>query len=308
MNLMRSAFLKASESVWLREHASRYGFMRRSVRRFLPGESLDDALSAARNLNKSGTLAVLTHLGENVVQHSEAEQVVQGYTDALERIQAANLAAEVSVKLTQLGLDLDAEFCRANLARIVAKSAPDRTVWVDMEHSSYIDVTLSIYRQVHRTHQNSGVCLQAYLFRTEKDLASLISLGAAVRLVKGAYSEPPEIAFAEKRDVDDNFFHLAKMLLGPAARSSGVRAAIATHDRALIHRISQWAATEGISKDHVEFQMLYGINRAEQQRLASEHYRTAVLVSYGSYWFPWFMRRLAERPANVFFVARNLLG
>jgi proline dehydrogenase len=308
MSLMRSAFLRASESAWLREHAGRYGFMRRSVRRFLPGEGLDDALAAARRLNESGTLAVLTHLGENVSQRSEAENVVRGYVDALERIRAANLAAEISVKLTQLGLDLDTGFCRENLTRIVDSSSPERTVWIDMEHSSYVDVTLNIYRQVLARRRNIGVCLQAYLFRTEKDLASLIPIGAAVRLVKGAYSEPPEIAFAEMKDVDENFLHLAKILLGPAARSSGVRAAMATHDRSLIARVSEWAAAEGIAKDHVEFQMLYGINRAELQRLASERYRTGVLVSYGSCWFPWFMRRLAERPANVFFVARNIFS
>lgn len=305
---MRSAFLKASESAWLREHTARYGFMRRSVRRFLPGESLDEALAAARRLNEKGAVAVLTHLGENVSQRSKAENIVQGYVAALEQIRAANLAAEISVKLTQLGLDLNAEFCRENLSRIVDSSAPDRTVWVDMEHGSYVDATLAIYRQVLATHRNTGVCLQAYLFRTEKDLSSLIPMGAAVRLVKGAYNEPPEIAFAEKKDVDENFFHLATILLGPAARSSGVRAAMATHDRSLIARISSWAAAEGIAKDHIEFQMLYGINRGEQQRLASERYRTGVLVSYGSYWFPWFMRRLAERPANVFFIVRNIFG
>lgn len=305
---MRSVLLKASESAWLRQRTARYGFMRRSVQRFLPGESLDDALAAARGLNEKGTFAILSHLGENVSQRSEAENVVQGYVEALKRIRSANLAAEISVKLTQLGLDLNTDFCRENLARIVESSAPDRTVWVDMEHSSYVDVTLSIYRQVHAMHRNTGVCLQAYLFRTEKDLSSLIPIGAAVRLVKGAYNEPPEIAFAEKKDVDENFFHLAKVLLGSTARSSGVRAAMATHDRSLIARISDWAAVEGIAKDRIEFQMLYGINRAEQQRLASERYRTGVLVSYGSYWFPWFMRRLAERPANVFFVARNIFG
>lgn len=305
---MRSAFLRASESAWLREHTVRYGFMRRSVQRFLPGETLDDALAAARRLNEKSALAVLTHLGENVGQRSEAEGVVQGYVDALERIRAENLTAEISVKLTQLGLDLNTEFCRENLTRIVDSAAPDSTVWVDMERSSYVDVTLNIYRQVRAAHPNTGVCLQSYLFRTEKDLESLIPLGAAVRLVKGAYREPPEIAFAEKKDVDENFFHLAKILLGPAARRSGVRAAMATHDRSLIARIGDWAASEGIAKEQIEFQMLYGINRAGLQQLAREGYRTGVLVSYGSYWFPWFMRRLAERPANFFFVARNIFS
>ncbi len=304
---MRSVFLKASESGWLRERATHYGFMRHSVERFMPGEHLDDALAAAKKLNENGVFAVLTYLGENVKARSEAEEVVRGYVRALEQIRTANLSAEMSVKLTQLGLDLDAEFCRMNLTRIVENSAPDKTVWIDMEHSPYVDATLEIYRRVHELYRNTGVCLQAYLFRTEKDLASLIRLGAAVRLVKGAYSEPAEIAFAEKKDVDENFFRLAQILLGPDARAAAVRPALATHDLALVGRISKWAAGQGISKNQIEFQMLYGIQRAEQVRLALEGYRSGVLVSYGSYWFPWFMRRLAERPANALFVARNLL-
>jgi len=308
MSVMRSVFLKASESAWLRERATHYAFMRRSIKRFMPGEHLCDALDAAKRLNQSGILAVLTHLGENVEERLEAEEVVRGYVAALEQIRAASLSAEISVKLTQLGLDLDAEFCRANLTRIIESSTPDKTVWIDMEHSPYIDATLDIYRRVHEAHQNTGLCLQAYLFRTERDLASLIPLGAAVRLVKGAYSEPPEIAFAEKKDVDENFFRLAQMLLAPGARAASVRAALATHDGALIQRISKWAAGQGISRDQIEFQMLYGIKRTEQVRLARDGYRSGVLVSYGSYWFPWFMRRLAERPANAFFVARNLFA
>lgn len=307
MSLMRSVFLKASESTWLRERATRYAFMRRSVKRFMPGEHLDDALNAAKRLNDSSIFAVLTHLGENVKERSEAKEVVRGYLAALEQIRAASVSVEISVKLTQLGLDLDADFCRANLAQIVEHSAPDKTVWIDMEHSPYVDTTLAIYRRVHEVHRNTGVCLQAYLFRTEKDLASLLPLGATVRLVKGAYNEPPEIAFAEKKDVDENFFRLAQMLLNADPRAASARAALATHDVTLITRISEWAATQGIAKQQIEFQMLYGIQRAEQVRLAREGYRSGVLVSYGAYWFPWFMRRLAERPANVFFVGRSLL-
>lgn len=305
---MRNAFLKASESAWLRDRATRYGFMRRSVERFMPGETLDDALGAAKRLHDNGIFAVLSHLGENVTQRSEAEEVTRGYIRALQHIRHACLSAEISVKLTQLGLDLNADFCYENVLRIVENSSADRTVWIDMEHSPYVDATLSIYHRVHKTHKNAGVCLQAYLFRTEKDLASLIPSGAAIRLVKGAYKEPPEIAFAEKPDVDANFLQLAQMLLSPDARRAGVRAALATHDRKLIAKICEWAAPPGIPKDQIEFQMLYGIQRAEQVRLAREGYRCGVLVSYGDYWFPWFMRRLAERPANAVFVARNLVA
>ena len=159
-----------------------------------------------------------------------------------------------------------------------------------------------------RRIENAGVCVQAYLHRTEKDVDSLISMGAAVRLVKGAYNEPPEIAFPKKEDVDENYFRMAQMLLSPEARRAGVRAVMATHDRKLIARITEWTAAQGIPKDEIEFAMLFGIQRAEQLRLAREGYRSGVLISYGSFWFPWFMRRLAERPANVWFLVRNLLS
>jgi proline dehydrogenase len=308
MTLMRSVFLRASNSSWLHAHATHFGFMRRSVERFLPGEGLDNAVAAAANLAKDGIFSVLSHLGENVTQRSEAEAVTAEYIEALGALRRAGIRPEISVKLTQLGMDLDQAFCSDNLLRILESSAEGQFVWVDMENSPYVDVTLAIYRSVRETHPNAGICIQAYLFRTEKDLASLVPMGAAVRLVKGAYSEPPEIAFAEKFDVDVNFLYLAKMLLGPEARTAGVRAAIATHDRQLIGEICRWAAEQGIQPGELEFQMLYGIKRAEQNRLASGGYRSGVHVSYGTYWFPWFMRRLAERPANAWFVARNLLG
>jgi proline dehydrogenase len=308
MSLLRSAFLRASSSAWLRAHATHFAFMRRSVQRFLPGESLDAAVAAAGVLAKGGIFSSLAHLGENVTQRSEAESATKQCIDSLEALRRANLRPEISVKLTQLGLDLDPEFCCNNLLRILENSVEKQFLWIDMENSPYVDVTLSIYRRVHAAHRNMGICLQAYLFRTEKDLASLLPMGAAVRLVKGAYSEPPEIAFAEKADVDANFIHLAQMLLGPEARAAGIRAALATHDRALIARICQWAAEQGIANDQLEFQMLYGIQRAEQLRLAQAGYRSGVHLSYGTYWFPWFMRRLAERPANAWFVAKSLLG
>ena len=177
-----------------------------------------------------------------------------------------------------------------------------------MEQSKYVDVTLELYGRMRKTNQNVGVCVQAYLRRTRKDVESLISMGASVRLVKGAYSEGPEIAFPKKTDVDENYFRLAQMLLGSEVRRAGVRAVIATHDRQLIARITKWAASQGIAGDQLEFAMLYGIQRSEQLRLARDGYRTGVLVSYGAFWFPWFMRRLAERPANVLFLVRNLFS
>ncbi|MGO9588594.1 MAG: proline dehydrogenase family protein [Candidatus Acidiferrales bacterium] len=313
MSLLRTIFLSASQSAWLRDHAPRLGFVRRTAGRFLPGEDADAALAAARTLAESGIITLLTHLGENVASRDEAAAVTSQYLDLIARVRAAGLPSEISVKLTQLGLDLDAEFCFANLVKLIEASASadpaaSKMFWIDMEQSPYIDVTLELYRRARAAYRNVGVCVQAYLYRTEKDVASLIAQGATVRLVKGAYNEPAEIAYPKKSDVDESYFCLAQMLLGPEARSAGVRAAMATHDRALIARIIEWSAAQQIPKAGLEFAMLYGIQRAEQLRLAREGYRSCVLISYGSYWFPWFMRRLAERPANAWFLARNLFS
>ena len=313
MSLVRSIFLSASQSAWLRDRAPRLAFVRRTAGRFLPGEDADAALAAARTLAESGVITLLTHLGENVASCDEAKAVTSQYLDLIARVRAAGLPSEISVKLTQLGLDLDAEFCFANLVKLIESSASAdaraaKTLWIDMEQSPYVDVTLSLYRRARAAFRNVGVCVQAYLYRTEKDVTSLIAQGATVRLVKGAYNEPAEIAYPKKSDVDENYFRLAQVLLGPEARSAGVRAAMATHDRPLSARITGWAAAQQIPKAELEFAMLYGIQRAEQLRLAREGYRSCVLISYGSYWFPWFMRRLAERPANAWFLARNIFS
>lgn len=312
MSWARRILVQASESAWLRDHAPRLRFVQRASRRFLPGERLDDAIAAVRRLAGSGISSLITHLGENVRERAEAEAVTRDYLGILERIRAAALPAEISVKFTQLGLDIDRDFCLANFTKLAEASAAlhpaARCVWIDMEQSAYVDATLDLHRRARQAHPNVGVCAQAYLRRTAQDVESLVAMGATVRLVKGAYSEPPQIAFAKKSEVDDNFFRLAQALLSPEARRAGVRAAIGTHDRALIARISAWAASQGIAKDRIEFAMLYGIQRAEQLRLAAEGYRSCVLVSYGSYWFPWYMRRLAERPANLWFIARNLFA
>jgi proline dehydrogenase len=313
MSMMRNALLMASENAWLRERAPRYRFIRRTVERFLPGENLEDAIAAAQRLAENRIDTLLTHLGENVADRAEAEAVTNHYLNVIERIRAARLPSEISVKLTQLGLDADREFCYANLLKLIeclraGSAPPQKVVWIDMEHSPYVDVTLELFSRARHVYPNVGVCVQAYLYRTEKDLDALIAMGSAVRLVKGAYNEPSEIAYPKKGDVDENYFHLAQRLLSPEARSAGVRAVMATHDVKLIARISEWAAGQGIAKGRIEFAMLYGIQRSEQLRLAREGYRCNVLVSYGSFWFPWFMRRLAERPANVLFLARNFFG
>ena len=306
--MMRGALLWASRNNWMRERAARYGFVRRSVKRFMPGEQISDAIAAARSLEDRGLDTVLTHLGENVTTAEEAESVTQHYLDALGQVRAAGLHTELSVKLTHLGLDLSHELCQANVEKLIQAAGSESIVWIDMESSPYVDSTLDLYRNLRRTYSNVGVCLQAYLYRTADDMASLLPMGAAIRLVKGAYLEPAKIAFPRKEEVDENYFALAAKLLSKEARAAGVRTVIATHDLNLIHRVESLARAENLANADFQFVMLYGIQRAEQLRLAQNGWRSGVLISYGTFWFPWYMRRLAERPANVGFVIRNLLG
>jgi proline dehydrogenase len=307
MSLMRSMLLAAAQNQWLRHRAANYPFVRRTVSRFMPGETLEDALSAAQTLREKKIGTVFTHLGENIKDRSEAQQVTEHYLEVLERIKEEGLA-EISVKLTQLGLDLSPDLCLEHLKAIIGRARKDSVVWVDMEASNYVDATLELYRRALTAHPNVGVCLQAYLHRTKDDLAKLLPLRPSIRLVKGAYNEPPEIAFASKHDVDESYFDLGKQMLQTKKEKQCVRAAFGTHDVALIRRLSDFASAEGFGKKDFEVQMLYGIQRAEQERLASEGCTSMVLVSYGSYWYPWFVRRLAERPANLWFMVRNVFA
>ena len=307
MSVMRSVLLAGSQSAWLRRQAPRLWFVRKSVSRFMPGETVDAALEAAVGLCDQRLGTVFTCLGENVTDAAEASQVARHYLMVLDRIREKGLPTEISVKLTHLGLDLDLELCSSLLAQLIERAGRASVVWVDMEASNYVDATLEIFRRARRAYSNVGICLQAYLRRTEKDLESLIPMGAAVRLVKGAYREPPEIAFPEKKQIDDSFFTLSQRMLSDEAQRAGMRAAIGTHDPRLIRRIQEWVQAKNLSRsDSCEFQMLYGIQRALQLRLVEEGWKSIVLIAYGSYWFPWFMRRLAERPANTLLMVRNL--
>jgi proline dehydrogenase len=308
MSLVRSVLLAASQNRWLRDHASHSKFVRKSVTRFIPGETLDDALAAAQTLRSKKIGTVLTHLGENISDRAEAQQVTDHYLEVLERIRQNTLRTEISVKLTQLGLDLSPDFCYENLKTIISRAAKESTVWIDMEASNYVDATLDLYRRALGEFPNVGVCLQAYLYRTQDDLAKLLPLRPSIRLVKGAYNEPPEIAFPRKADVDANYFALGKNLLRAKKGKACVRVAFATHDVAMIRRLSEEASKEGFSRGDFEVQMLYGIQRAEQERLAAEGCTSIVLVSYGTFWYPWFVRRLAERPANLWFMLRNVFA
>src|SRR5712671_3982983 len=308
MSLMRSLLLSASQNRWLRAHATHYSFVRGTVSRFMPGETLDDALGAAEGLRAKKIGTVFTHLGENISDRAEAQQVADHYLEVLDRIQQKGLQTEISVKLTQLGLDLSPDLCFEHLKTIIARAPKESIVWIDMEASNYVDATLDLYRRTLSEFANVGVCLQAYLHRTKDDLAKLLPLRPSIRLVKGAYMEPPEIAFARKQDVDESYFELGKQVLRAKKENCCVRAAFGTHDVALIRRLADFASAEGLGKKNFEVHMLYGIQRAEQERLASEGCTSIVLVAYGSYWYPWFVRRLAERPANLWFMVRNVFA
>lgn len=309
MSLMRKALLAGSTNVWLRDRATKAAFVRRSVARFMPGETIDDALSAAAALKGDRITTILTRLGENITRIEEAEEVTQHYFEVLDKIAAAGLDAHVSVKPTQLGLDQDLDLCRKNLDRLIERTEQrNNFLWIDMEGSPYVEPTLDLFRYARTRTRRIGIALQAYLYRTEKDVEALVPVGCAVRIVKGAYLEPPDVAYPKKSDVDENYFRLCTRLMQPDALASGCLLHIATHDMRLIDRLGGWIAKNNVPSSAYEYAMLYGIQRGHQQRLANEGKRLRVLISYGEYWFPWYMRRLAERPANVWFVVRTMFS
>jgi len=307
MSVARTLLLKASDSRWLRENGTRAPFVRRAVSRFMPGESFDDMIPAARTMAAEGITAVFTRLGENVRDLAEADAVARHYLDGIDRIHGLNLACEPSIKLTQLGLDINRELAYGHLRDLAARTqATGNYLWIDMEQSSYVDVTLELTRRLRGEFPRIGVCLQAYLYRTREDLVELMGRGIGIRLVKGAYNEPPEVAFPKKSEVDANYLALAQVMLDAGSRAGGARPVFGTHDVQLIDTIRRHAAATGVKPAEFEFHMLYGIQQATQLRLARDGAAVRVLIAYGAYWFPWYMRRLAERPANVWFVVKSL--
>lgn len=308
MGAMRSVLLKASESRWLAEHLPRYSFARRAVRRFMPGETVTDALEECRVLGAAGVATVITQLGENITQAAQAAEVTNHYVEVLAEIRKRAVPTQVSVKLTQLGLDIDSTLPITSVQTLMRHSGAD-PIWIDMESSRYTDATLDVFRAARAQGENVGVCVQSYLNRTTTDLRKLLELTTAIRLVKGAYNEPVAVAYPRKSDVDASYLRCARMML-ERTRSGivGFVPAFATHDNAIIKKIIAMADEMGIAHDRYEFQMLYGINTTEQWRLLREGLQIRVLISYGSAWFAWYMRRLAERPANVLFVMRSIFG
>ncbi len=308
MNPARGAILWAADNPWLREHLPNFRFVRRSVARFMPGERLEDALAAAERLAADGVPTTFTALGENVTTEGEARRVFDHYVEALATIAERGFDTEVSVKPTHLGLDVGPDLAARNLARL-AEVAGERGnwLWLDIESSPYVDPTIELYRGVRRSHPNTGICLQAYLRRTPRDVESLLPEEPSIRLVKGAYRESPELLVGGRSLVSEAYRVLALRLL--EARGPKSRVVLGTHDVGLIERVEADATVRGIRREALEIAMLFGIRAADQLRLAREGYAIRTLIAYGEYWYPWFMRRIAEKPVeNTLLALRNVVA
>ncbi len=300
--MMKSALLYLSTSEGFKNFLTRFKSFNNVTHRFVAGEDLSDACEAIRELNRKKITASFDHLGESISSESETREEVREYTRVLDSINKNNLDSNVSVKLTQLGLDISHDLCYENTRAIVeAARRYQNFVRIDMEDSPKTDSTLEIFRRLRREFDNVGIVIQSYLYRSEQDVKDLIAEGVRIRLCKGAYKEPAEVAFQDKADVDANYVRLMKLML-----DSGIYHGMATHDEKMIEATKQYAVERGISANSFEFQMLYGIRRDLQDRLIGEGYRMRVYVPYGQYWYPYFMRRLAERPANVWFILKNI--
>ncbi|MEJ5198062.1 MAG: proline dehydrogenase family protein [Anaerolineae bacterium] len=310
MSLLRSTLIALSRNRGLQDLIVRVPVSRRMARRFVSGETLEDALAAVQNLNRQGMLATLDHLGENVTNRAEAIAAADEYLVALEALHRANARCNVSVKLTQMGLDLGDDFCFDNVSRIVRKAADlGNFVRIDMEGSPYTVRTLTIYRRLRKQFSNCGIVIQAYLHRSRADVEALIAEGIGhFRLCKGAYDEPADIAYRERPAVTRALNELVRLCLEPAGRAKGAYAAVASHDEEVINFTRSYAYHHDIPPTDYEFQMLYGIRRELQTELVRRGYQMRIYVPYGTHWYPYFMRRLAERPANLLFFLRALVG
>jgi proline dehydrogenase len=303
--LTRSALIYLSRQEGLKEFAAKFGFFKKLTTRFIAGETIDEAVAHIRDLNAHGCSASFDHLNESVGSVAETEGEVREYLDVLARIEETGIDSNVSIKLSQFGLEIDPELAYRNARRIVEDAARRGIfVRVDMEGSSVTQATIDLFKRLRAEFglNDVGIVVQSYLYRTMDDVRDLLKIPARIRICKGAYNEPPEVAYPEKKDVDDNYVRVMQLLL-----ASGVYHGIATHDPKMIEATVDFANREGIGKDAFEFQMLYGIRRDLQDQLARDGYRMRVYVPYGKHWYPYFMRRLAERPANVWFVMKNML-
>jgi proline dehydrogenase len=283
-------------------------FVQRAVKRFMPGTTAETAIDAARELLKHNIPTTFTHLGENISTIKEAEDNTEQYLNLLEKINKENLDTEVSLKLTQIGLDLSFQKTFELFTSITDKAKKlNNNVFIDIEDSTYVDKTLDFYRRIKSDYSNVGLCLQAYLYRTMDDIKSMIEINPWIRLVKGAYKEPSSVAFPKMLQVNENFLKISDFLL-EQINTLEIRVAFGTHDLNIQEQVKHKANEMGLPKEKVEFQMLYGIKTSEQYKLAEEGYKVRTLISYGEHWYPWYMRRLAERPANVGFVLKNIFS
>lgn len=305
--MLRKFLLYLSTAGWARRMVLKWAVARRVARRFVAGETETEALAVVRELNVQGLTVTLDVLGESVIQASETRPVVANYLSVIEQIEAQSLDSWVSLKLSALGVDIDPDLCAANLREILDRATACKiAVTIDMESSAYTQRTLDLFRQLRAEgYTNLRVAIQAYLFRSDDDIADLATNMTDVRLCKGAYQEPPQIAYPRKQDVDAAYIRQMRMLLDAAKRSSGYPG-IATHDEAMIAATRAYVAEQAISLDAFEFQMLYGVRSALQKQLAGNGYQMRVYVPFGTEWFPYFVRRLAERPANLWFFVGNL--
>jgi len=306
--VLRAAFIALSESRSLRAIAERSRFGQQTSSRFVAGTQVADAIRAAQAVNQFGAGVSIDNLGENVTNADEARASAKLYHELLDQIAAQHLDANVSVKLTHMGLDVDESLALGQVRDLVSKAAamtPKNFVRVDMEGSAYTQRTLDFVHELHRTPGNArcvGAVIQSYMRRSEADVEKLLSEGIRIRLCKGAYKEPPEIAFQKKSEVDGNYIKLMKILM-----KSGIYHGLATHDEAIINGAKAFATRENILRDAFEFQMLHGIRRDLQQGLVKQGWRMRVYIPFGTEWYPYLLRRLAERPANVWFIAKNML-
>lgn len=301
--MLKDTLLYLAQNQRLRDFVIQNRITRSASRRFVAGEVLEDAIQVTHTLNKQGIQVALDLLGENVADEHEAQKSTSDYISAINLIQRTAIKANISVKLTALGLDISRELCEENLRTILEQGRQQNIfVCIDMEGSDYTAQTIEIAQQAKRQYDQVGTVIQSYLYRSGQDIEQLIEQGVRVRLVKGAYKEPQNLAFQEESDVDENYVRLMKMLL-----SRGNFPAIATHDPAIIEAACDYVRNHGISKDSFEFQMLYGICRDLQEKLVKQGYNMRVYVPYGSQWYPYLMRRMAERPANLMLVMTNIL-
>jgi len=300
----RNALLYLSRREGLKDFATRFRPFKKMTTRFVAGEDIEEAISAIREINAKGCTASFDHLNESVTSAAETEAEVKEYLNILARIDDTGIRSNVSIKLTQFGLEIDPELAYRNAREIVADAARrGNFVRVDMEGSAVTQVTIDIFKRLRAEFglNDVGIVLQSYLRRTYDDAVDILRIPARIRICKGAYNEPPEVAFPDKKDTDDNYVRVMKLLL-----QSGVYHGIATHDPNMINETIRFMRAQGINKDAFEFQMLYGVRRDLQEKLARDGYNVRVYVPYGKHWYPYFMRRLAERPANIWFIMKNL--